>query len=112
MGDLPDFILPTYTSQQGKERQAARPVVVELEFPTEVTLVSGKRRTEIGHLEGRSNKLHLSEFSNIYAPSATDNLAQVEWVLQAQTETSLQLTVKSDRAGILRRQVQLPAINV
>jgi murein tripeptide amidase MpaA len=104
--------LPTYTSQQGKERQAARPVVVELEFPTEVTLVSGKRRTEIGHLEGRSNKLHLSEFSNIYAPSATDNLAQVEWVLQAQTETSLQLVVKSDRAGILRRQVQLPAINV
>jgi len=104
--------LPTYTSQQGKERQSARPVIVEIELPTEVTLFTGKRRTEVGHLEGRSNKLHLAEFSQIYAPSATDNRAHVEWVLQAETETSVQLIVRSDRAGVIRRQVQLLSATV
>ena len=52
--------LPTFTSVQGKNRKAMRPVRAELELPQGVKLLSGKRRTEMGHLEGRSNKLDVS----------------------------------------------------
>lgn len=94
----------TSTTQQGRKRQAARPVWVELDLPDGVTLVSGKQRTELGHLEGRSNKLSTA----YYASSPTDNRAHAGWVLQAFAEAKINLQVKSDRAGVLKREVQLP----
>lgn len=94
---------PTYTSQQGKKRQAARPVFVELELPDGVTLISGKQRTDLEHLEGRSNKLS----SSYRATSPTDNRTWAEWVLQAPSRTVVSLKVQSDRAGTLHREVLL-----
>ncbi len=99
--------LPTYTSQQGKERRAARPVFVELELPEGVTLKSGKRRAELGHLEGRSNKLLQVEFGQGYASFDTDNRARAEWLLQAQEQAIVKVSICSDRAGVLRREVKL-----
>lgn len=94
----------TSTTQQGRKRQAARPVRVELDLPDGVTLVSGKQRTELGHLEGRSNKLSTA----YYASSPTDNRAHSAWALQAFSGAMINLQVKSDRAGVLKREVQLP----
>ncbi|HEY9845897.1 MAG TPA: hypothetical protein V6D03_06830, partial [Candidatus Caenarcaniphilales bacterium] len=96
--------LPTCTSQQGQKRSSARPVRVELTLPVGVMLVSGKQRTELGHLEGRSNKLS----SAYYATSPTDNRAHAEWVLQGPPGTIFKLQVHSDRAGIVQREVQFP----
>lgn len=96
--------LPTYTSQQSKNRQAARPVRVELDLPEGATLVDGKRRVELGHLEGRSSKLA------VFAPwgeSETNNRARAEWVLCAAPGTCVTIHLLSDRAGSLHCPIEL-----
>lgn len=96
--------LPTFTSQQGKARQAARPVRVELALPETARLASGKVREVLGHLEGRSNKMEVGAVS---ADSPTDNRQRLEWVVQAQPGTMISINVLSERAGSLSRQVIL-----
>ncbi len=97
--------LPTFTSEQGKKRQAARPVWVELELPPGARLINGKRKTELGHLQGRSNKL---EVASLWEASVTDNRARAEWVIQAQPGAELVIQVLSDRAGALQASITLP----
>lgn len=96
--------LSTCSSEQGRKRQSARPVRVDLELDPQVKLVSGKHHTELGHLEGRSNKLDSGGF---WESSPTDNRARLEWVLQADPGSQLTIHVLSDRAGTLHRTVQL-----
>ncbi len=96
--------LPTFTSQQCKTRKSARPVRAELELPKAARLTSGKRREELGHLEGRSNKLDVSA---IFAEGASDNRARLEWVIQAPAGTTLTLKILSERAGAITRLVTL-----
>ena len=96
--------LPSYTSQQSKIKQATRPVRVELILPDGAVLTSGKHREELGHLEGRSNKL---EVAAIFAESATDNRARLEWVIDAQPGTKITIKVLSERAGKISREVIL-----
>jgi hypothetical protein len=91
--------LPTYTSKKALERKAVRPIEVELVLPEGVSIVNGKRTQEIGQLEGRSNKLWA--WFNSHPP--TDNRAKIEWVLQGPRGASLELTVRSQRAGFVRR---------
>ena len=96
--------LPTYTSAQGRKRDAARPVRVELALPESVELTSGQAKSELGHLEGRSGKLSVS---TIYAASPTDNRAWTEWVLRGPPDAEIQVRIHSDRAGTLRERVVL-----
>jgi hypothetical protein len=96
--------LPTCTSQQGRKSKAIRPVLVELELPEGVQLVNGKRRLELGHLEGRSNKL---DVASIWAASPTDNRARAEWVLHAEAPGTIRLHLFSERAGAIHREVHL-----
>ena len=97
--------LPTYTSAQGRVRKAARPVRVELGLPESVALISGREKTELGHLEGRSNKLSVAA---VYAASPTDNRAWTEWILRGAPGAAVQLHILSDRAGSLHETVTLP----
>lgn len=80
-----------------------RPIEVELNLPAGVTLVSGKQKQEIGHLEGRSNKISILWNS----PSPTDNRTSLEWVVSSPQAAQLELTVRSQRAGTLRRSIVL-----
>ena len=63
--------LPTYVSEQAKKLKAVRPVRIEVTLPEGATLRSGKVRTEIGQLEGRSNKMD----NGYWDSSPTDNRA-------------------------------------
>lgn len=96
--------LPTYTSQQGKKRKVVRPVRVELDLPEAVKLVNGKRRVEMGHLEGRSNKL---DVTLMWESSPTDNRARLEWVLHTDQEAVVRLNILSERAGAIHHEVKL-----
>jgi murein tripeptide amidase MpaA len=91
--------LPTYTSKKALERKAVRPIEVELALPEGVSIVNGKRKQEIGQLEGRSNKL----WAWFNSHPSTDNRAKIEWVLQGPRGASLELTVRSPRAGFVHR---------
>ena len=97
--------LPSYTSKQGKKRHAARPVWVELELPEGASLVNGRRKVELGHLEGRTNRL---EVSSLWESGQTDNRARAEWVIQAAPGTTIKFHVLSDRAGVLHPELTLP----
>jgi murein tripeptide amidase MpaA len=96
---------PTFTSQRGKTRKAIRPVRVELELPENARLLNGKRRVQLGHLEGRSNKLDLTA---VGGESPTDNRARAEWALQAESGSQVTLTIVSERAGKIVQTVVLP----
>jgi murein tripeptide amidase MpaA len=97
--------LPTYTSVQGKNRKASRPVRAELELPDDVAILDGRRKVELGHLEGRSNKL---DVATIWVDDDTDNRARAEWTLRGQPGAMVTIHVYSDRAGSLHQQVELP----
>jgi murein tripeptide amidase MpaA len=96
--------LPTMSSEQARKRKAVRPVRVELELPKSASLVSGKLRQELGHMQGRSNKLD-GFFS--WGVTSTDNRARVEWVVQARKGSKLKVKVLSERAGTLEQVLVL-----
>jgi murein tripeptide amidase MpaA len=96
--------LPTYTSAQGKKSATNRPVRVELELPEGARLVSGKRRLELGHLEGRSTGFLVTE---IWLAEGTDHRARAEWLVRAPAGTQIKLNILSERAGNIRRSITL-----
>jgi murein tripeptide amidase MpaA len=96
--------LPSYTSEQAKKRKAARPIRIELDLPEDARLLTGKIRVELSHLEGRSNKL--DSFA-LWGTAGTDNRTRSEWVIKAPQGSSIELQVRSERAGSLIRQVRL-----
>jgi murein tripeptide amidase MpaA len=96
--------LPTFTSQQAKKRKAVRPVRVEIDLPAGCTIASGKTRLELGHLEGRSNKVELMP---VWASSPTDNRARAEWVLKGKAGSQVGFHIISERAGTLHRTLTL-----
>jgi murein tripeptide amidase MpaA len=96
--------LPTYTSNQGKNRQATRPVMAEIKLPVGARLLQGKPREEIGHLEGRSNK---DDLASVFGSSPTDNRGRVQWVIEAPEGSRLEIVARSERAGRLRAELAL-----
>lgn len=93
--------LPTYTSQKALEHQAVRPIEVILSLPEGAKLISGKLEQEIGHLEGRSNKA-FSRFS-----AGSDYRRHLEWVIKGTSESKVEVTVCSQRAGTVRTRFRL-----
>lgn len=95
--------LPTYTSQQGRQRDSARPVRVRIDLPEDLQLISGNTTQDLGHLEGRSTKL-----SPLYTRSSpTDNRAWCEWTVKGAAEAQIGFQILSDRAGVIHHQIQL-----
>jgi len=96
--------LPTMTSEQARKRKAVRPVRAEIKLEEGNKLLSGKARLELGHLEGRSNKLD-AFFGGSSSP--TDNRARAEWVVQGKPGDKVKVKVLSERAGSLEAEVEL-----
>ena len=90
--------LPSYTSQQARKRNVVRPLFAELDLPESCQIIHGKRRQELGHLEGRSNKLDVTAQG---ASSPMDNRARLEWTLSAPINSKITLHITSERAGKL-----------
>jgi murein tripeptide amidase MpaA len=97
--------LPTYTSKKALERKCVRPIEVELTLPEGSSLVSGQLRQGVGHLEGRSSKI----WGRGVGGSPTDNLCKIEWVLKGPHRSTVDVTVRSQRAGVVRRSIVLEA---
>jgi hypothetical protein len=96
-----DGFFPTYTSNQGKKRGVMREVRVELKAPESVQFLNGKPKEKLGHLEGRSNKLGQT-FSQA---SPTDNRSRVEWTVKAPSGSKCQLSITSERAGSIHKEI-------
>ncbi len=98
--------LPTHVSAQAKKVKAARPPRLEIDLPGGATLEGGKRKVDVEHLEGRSNKLAVT---SIWTDSNTDNRARVEWVVRAPAGARVTVRAIAERAGTIRRDVTLGA---
>lgn len=95
--------LPTYTSQKALEMQDVRPMEAELSVPEGVEIIGGKRWQELGQLEGRSNKI----WNWFGSASSTDNRCKLEWIVKGPAGAQLNLVVRAQRAGTLRREITL-----
>jgi murein tripeptide amidase MpaA len=95
--------LGTYGSNQAKTAQVVQPVRASIELPEGVRMVGGTPSLELGHLEGRSNKLSTA----YYVPSPTDHRAKAEWVVEAPAGTTVSVSITSQRGGTLLRSLTL-----
>lgn len=89
--------LPTYTSAKAQEKKAVEPIRVRLYLPEGAQLVSGEAVLEVGHLEGRSNKIEV-----FGALPFGDQEKKLEWVIAAPAGTVVRLEAVAQRAGTVR----------
>ncbi len=93
--------LPTYTSKKALERKIVRPIQVKLNLADDVSLIVGKLEQEIGHLEGRSNKVYSSLAHGL------DYRCTVEWVIKGVSGQEIEIIAIAERAGTVRQKVIL-----
>ena len=98
--------LPSYVSKRALDRKVVRGVVAEIAVPDGAELVHGKRRMELGQLEGRAYKHTGISFWPDY--HVTDDRVKVEWVVCGRPGDVVQLTARHARAGTVRVAVTLP----
>jgi murein tripeptide amidase MpaA len=96
--------LPTYVTKKAVEKKITRAVVCEIELPEGAALKIGKRREEIGQLEGRAYTS--SAAVNVRLASTADR-AKVEWVVHAPAGGVVRLVARHERAGMVHAELTL-----
>ena len=97
--------LPSYVSKRALERKIVRGVVVEISLPSGAELASGRRREDLGQLEGKANKHTGISFWPDY--HVTDDRAKIEWIVRASKGDAVNLVARHERAGTVRASVVL-----
>jgi murein tripeptide amidase MpaA len=97
--------LPSYCTKVALQKQRVRGVIAEIELPDGATLKTGKVRTQLGQLEGRSHT-HTA-ISSHDATANTADRTMVEWVVQAPKGSEIKLIARHDRAGVVRETITL-----
>jgi murein tripeptide amidase MpaA len=97
--------LPTYVTKLALEKKLVRGVIAEIALPAGVSLETGKRREEVGQLEGRAYKA--SSPLGWGAVDPTEDRLRIEWVVRAPKGGTVELTARHDRAGTVRASVVL-----
>jgi hypothetical protein len=97
--------LPSYVSKRALERRVVRGVIAEIGLPMGAELASGRRREDLGQLEGKAYKHTGISFWPDY--HVTDDRAKVEWVVRGASGSAVELTARHERAGTIRASVIL-----
>ncbi|HEX8011734.1 MAG TPA: M14 family metallopeptidase [Casimicrobiaceae bacterium] len=97
--------LPSYVSKRALERKVVRGVIAEISLPAGAELASGKRREEIGQLEGKAYKHTGVSFWPDY--HVTDDRAKVAWVVRGKAGDAVEVRARHERAGAVRASVVL-----
>lgn len=103
--------LPSYVTKLAQEKKRVRGVICEVELPSDVELLQGERRVDLGQLEGRAHK-PASSFG--WAGSVSDptsHRAKAEWLVRARSGTNIKITARHPRAGAVRAELALGASN-
>ena len=96
--------LPSYVTKHAQEKKLVRGVVAEVGLPEGASLKVGKVREVHGQLSGRAYKSVVP--SPVTADPTTERL-KLEWVVHAPAGGTLHVTVKHERAGVVRQAVTL-----
>ena len=97
--------LPSYVSKRALERKIVRGVVAEIALPAGASSCTGKRREELGQLEGKAYKHTGVSFWPDY--HVTDDRMKVEWVVRGKAGERVDLVARHERAGTVRASVTL-----
>ncbi|HUL94152.1 MAG TPA: M14 family zinc carboxypeptidase [Burkholderiales bacterium] len=97
--------LPSYVSKRALERKVVRGTIAEIALPDGAELVSGRRREDLGQLEGKAYKHTGVSFWPDY--HVTDDRAKFEWVVRGKAGGEVSLTIRHERAGTVRASVIL-----
>ena len=97
--------LPSYVSKRALDRKVVRGVIAEISLPAGAKLIGGKRREELGQLEGKAYKHTGVSFWPDY--HVTDDRAKIEWIVHGRKGDRVALTARHDRAGTVRTEVEL-----
>ena len=97
--------LPSYVSKRALERKVVRGVIAEITVPPGSELVTGRRREDLGQLEGKAYKHTGVSFWPDY--HVTDDRAKFEWVVRGKTGSRVDLVARHERAGTIRTSVVL-----
>ncbi len=100
--------LPTNVTQQAIDRRVVLPLRGEIELPDGASLVTGSARIDLGQLDGRALK---NSGIGMFAGGSDDTSDRgvAEWVVAAPAGTECAITVRHDRAGVVRTTVTLGA---
>jgi len=96
--------LPTNVTEKALERKAVRPLEVELTLPEGARLTAGERITEAGQLTGRVHKRSTLWWGN---DESTSDRVKLECVTEAPSGTEIGIEARHQRAGTVRRVVEL-----
>jgi hypothetical protein len=97
--------LPSYVSKRALERKVVRGVIAEIALPAGAKLLHGKRREELGQLEGKAYKHTGVSFWPDH--NVTDDRAKIEWIVQGSKGDQIRVLARHDRAGTVRAAVTL-----
>jgi len=75
-------------------------VIAEIAIPRDGELVAGKRREEIGQLEGKAYKHTGISFWPDY--HVTDDRGKIEWIVRGKAGDTVELVARHARAGTVR----------
>jgi hypothetical protein len=92
-------------SKRALERKVVRGVIAEIAVPAGAELVTGKRREEIGQLEGKAYKHTGISFWPDY--HVTDDRAKIEWIVHGKAGDTVKLVARHERAGTVHASVTL-----
>ena len=91
--------LPSYITRLAQDKKLVRGVIFEIEIPDGARLVHGERRVDAGQLEGRAYKPSSTTGWAGQICDATDERIRTSWIVEADNDTELTVTVRHDRAG-------------
>ena len=97
--------LPTFVTNEAKRLKVDKPLSFEL--GGECTVVMGDKLGSLGHLEGFSGVKSSYHHDNIHTFNHDPFTKAVEWVVAAKEGTVLSVTVKGDKAGIVKAEITL-----
>jgi murein tripeptide amidase MpaA len=95
--------LPTQVSEQAIKMKVVRQLEADITLPEGAKLVTGTAKTMLGQLQGRSHK----PSSPIWSGDATSDRAKVEWVVEADAGSVVEITAVHPRAGTIRQTITL-----
>jgi murein tripeptide amidase MpaA len=96
--------LPTYVTEKALEKKVARGCICTLTLPPEACLIMGRIQDDIGHLEGRAYKASALTWRT---SDPTRDRGLVEWIVKAPMNSTIEVEVRCDRAGVVKAQLHL-----
>ena len=99
--------LPSYVTKRALANKLTRGVVCEIQLPDGARLETGELREELGQLDGYAYKPVTPSSWAGWSGDTSEDRIKIEWVLRAVAGSTVTVTARHQRAGVVRAEVVL-----